>query len=209
MIFTRGFFQSWNSLRIVGFALYRPLRSIILPFAVFILVLGSLTSFLPNYPDPSPTSPQRLLKDKKWINNRPYWLDRHVGPSLTPTIEPNWCWWKNLCRKDLRSLHVNERKQTIWEPTLTRPSPRDCKSERRKIQKAVPEYVLEHAPLVHLHSDDNFWPANIAEHLLHMTPIFEERALNRSITLSNLHLLNSKRGHVYLTSKEDIESKPE
>ncbi|GKT46120.1 putative vacuolar protein sorting-associated protein TDA6 [Colletotrichum spaethianum] len=42
-----------------------------------------------------------------------------------------------------------------------------------------------------------------------MTPHLEEKALNRSISLSNLHLLNKERGHVYLTSKDNVESRPE
>ncbi|GKT67236.1 vacuolar protein sorting-associated protein [Colletotrichum tofieldiae] len=42
-----------------------------------------------------------------------------------------------------------------------------------------------------------------------MTPDLDEKPLNQSISLANLHLLNKEHGNVFLTSKEDVEGRPE
>jgi hypothetical protein len=34
----------------------------------------------------------------------------------------------------------------------------------------IPQYVLEHAPLIHLYSGENFWPCDMTDHLVHTTP---------------------------------------
>jgi hypothetical protein len=77
--------------------------------------------------------------------------------------------------------------------------------------KDIPEFVLRHAPLVHLYSGENFWPSDIAEHVKHMTPYINGSAVNMSkpTTLANLHKLNSQPGRVFLTSDENVESRPE
>ena len=77
----------------------------------------------------------------------------------------------------------------------------------------IPDYVLEYAPLVHLSSDEQFWPCDIAEHLKHITPHLNYTPVQASWdhpTLRDLDKLNAwERGrYVFLTSNDDVESRP-
>lgn len=75
----------------------------------------------------------------------------------------------------------------------------------------VPDFVLRNAPLVHLYSGENFWPSDIAEHVQHMTPYFEQEPVNmaENLSLANMFDLTAKPGVVFLTSNEDVEQRPE
>ncbi|QDS76337.1 hypothetical protein FKW77_002752 [Venturia effusa] len=70
----------------------------------------------------------------------------------------------------------------------------------------VPDYVIRHAPLVWLHSEDPFRPSDFGEHLKHTTaklygsPIPKLPILN----LDNLELLNDYGKEVALTSNDDV-----
>jgi hypothetical protein len=82
-------------------------------------------------------------------------------------------------------------------------------SRRKAALKDIPDYVLKHAPLVHLSSEEHFWPADIMEHVRHLSPYYENEAMNSSIDLSNLHRLNSRSGLVSLRSDDDVEGRPD
>lgn len=103
-----------------------------------------------------------------------------------------------------------------------------------KVLKEIPAYVLDHAPLVHLYSGENFWPADIAEFVRHMQPFVngtrfdgtkgtsskdggEGTTVGRDdshvpypeLTLNNLTYLNAVPGDLCLQSNDDIELRPE
>ena len=78
----------------------------------------------------------------------------------------------------------------------------------------IPQYVFDHAPLVHLYSKEKFWPCDIAEHLLHVTPELNYTPLQSQLTtlnLTNLDELNEwgKGRYIYLTSDDNVEDIPE
>lgn len=85
--------------------------------------------------------------------------------------------------------------------------------QRRKILQDVPDYVIKHAPLVHLYSGEEFWPSDIKDHVEHMTVYDGDEPLNDTDhgpwDLHNLHHLN-KHGiwNVILRSNDDVESRP-
>ncbi|KAI9805355.1 MAG: Vacuolar protein sorting-associated protein 62 [Piccolia ochrophora] len=73
---------------------------------------------------------------------------------------------------------------------------------------------MDHAPLVHLFSGEQFWPCDISEHLVHTTPHLnftqlQPRKLHPNLT--NLDNLNEwDRGRfVYLQSDDNVEERPE
>lgn len=82
-----------------------------------------------------------------------------------------------------------------------------------QVNHEIPQYVFDHAPLVHLYSKENFWPCDIAEHLLHVTPelnytpVYPQTA---SLNLTNLDELNEwdEGRYVYLTSDDNVEDIP-
>ncbi|PTB70116.1 hypothetical protein BBK36DRAFT_1173339 [Trichoderma citrinoviride] len=75
----------------------------------------------------------------------------------------------------------------------------------------VPEYVTRYAPLVWLHSDDPFRPADLLQHIRHTTPTVNQTAIPDlpELDLDNLALLNDiGGGKVALTSNDDITTLP-
>ena len=90
-------------------------------------------------------------------------------------------------------------------------SPTDEPNEER-ILPIVPDYVLDYAPYVHLYSGEQYWPCDIAKHLLHTTPYLNytpARAQSDHETLSTLDDLNKWGHYAYLTSNDDVVDHPE
>ena len=82
------------------------------------------------------------------------------------------------------------------------------------VPPSIPSYVMEYAPLVHLYSAENYWPCDIGEHLNHIKPELNFTAIQSDASrprLDNLDELNQwEQGrHVYLTSRDNVEDRPE
>ena len=80
-----------------------------------------------------------------------------------------------------------------------------------KASAAIPNFVFDHAPLVHLHAEEKYWPGDMQEHLDHVTPKLNYTAITaHSPELDSLDSLNEwERGwSVYLTSNDDPEALP-
>lgn len=78
----------------------------------------------------------------------------------------------------------------------------------------IPQYVLDYAPLVHLFSEEHFWPCDMAEHLLHITPELNYTPIEDRLpppNLTNLDMFNSyeKGRNVFLTSNDNVEERPD
>ncbi|KAL2219209.1 hypothetical protein M432DRAFT_338204 [Thermoascus aurantiacus ATCC 26904] len=80
-------------------------------------------------------------------------------------------------------------------------------------QTSIPSYVLEYAPLIWLHSEDPYRPADIGQQLVHTTPMVnwtEVVGVPSPLTLDNLDSLNALGDtSVFLTSKEGINANPQ
>ncbi|KAF2457568.1 hypothetical protein BDY21DRAFT_285749 [Lineolata rhizophorae] len=84
----------------------------------------------------------------------------------------------------------------------------DAERERR----GIPDYVLEHAPYVHLFSGEQFWPCDMAEHLVHTTPHLNYTPISAADdhpNLTDLSDLNRWGRFVYLKSDDNVEERPE
>jgi len=86
-------------------------------------------------------------------------------------------------------------------------------SVQEQEERSIPQYVLDYAPYVHLFSGEQFWPCDIAEHLVHTTPKLNYTPIykmRRDRTLDNLQELNRFGGRfVYLTSDDNVEERPD
>jgi hypothetical protein len=87
-------------------------------------------------------------------------------------------------------------------------------TNREKVLREVPEYVLEYAPLVHLYSGENFWPSDIAEHLVYTSPQLNYTPVQPKWTHPSLQDLNQLNRwelgkYVYLSSDDDVETLPD
>ncbi|OJT10014.1 hypothetical protein TRAPUB_13503 [Trametes pubescens] len=69
----------------------------------------------------------------------------------------------------------------------------------------VPSFVLQNAPVSHLWSQEQWWPADVAEHLTHMVPEADFAAVAQEVTLETVGGLASD---VFLTSKDDVTKQP-
>ena len=78
-----------------------------------------------------------------------------------------------------------------------------------------PQYAIDHAPLIWLHSDDPYLPSDLATHLLHTSPRINFDHITDPLPLldlDNLSLLNkygNKGTEVFLTAVEDISTFPD
>ncbi|GAB7360506.1 hypothetical protein MBLNU230_g8456t1 [Neophaeotheca triangularis] len=162
------------------------------------------------------TPPDQLYENEAWIASGENWLDRQA------------CRWIGVCG----SGHFLKSKEwkfgTMSEKTSTAGRDNsdfwtsgsgdiDSWSEEERSQREIPQYVLDHAPYVHLFSGEDFWPCDIADHINHTSPhvnytTIEEMQDDRNLT--NLGELNDvERGahgrYLYLQSDDDVEERPD
>ncbi|CAI4215103.1 unnamed protein product [Parascedosporium putredinis] len=206
-----------------------PLRSVIFFVTVF-LFLSSCAVYAPKVLNPVPPTKEKRREDRAWVSSSPYWLDRQA------------CRWMGLCglhhlrsdpptrsiyvppphdgelddedaagrRLELRSLPVldDAAREAAWESVPT----------SQLTGQGIPKFVLDHAPLVHMCSQENFWPADIAEHIQHVSPHIDTSVdddpdrlnLTQPLSLHNLHeMLNNYSASVFLVSDTDVEHRPE
>ena len=136
------------------------------------------------------------------------WLDVQVPRWLNPFRSLHWR--HRFARILLRIAGHNTDSQGEYSRDIS-PS---CFGNDLQITHEIPPYVFDYAPLVHLYSQEKFWPCDIAKHLHHVTPELDYTPIYSQITslnLTNLDELNEwGRGrHVYLTSNDDVEDMPE
>jgi len=86
-------------------------------------------------------------------------------------------------------------------------------NKSEKALRQIPDYIMEYAPLVHLFSGEQYWPCDMADHLVHTTPELNYTPMaseSSHPTLKNLNEYNQyQRGRwVFLTSNDDPEGHP-
>jgi hypothetical protein len=118
--------------------------------------------------------------------------------------------WTTQTLKAQSQKTVDDRDQVnltdFWNDARTIPA--DYKPEE---QLEIPQYVLDHAPLIHLFSGEEYWPGDMAEHLIHTTPHLNYTPLQASSdhpNISNLEDLNKWGRFVYLQSDDNVEDRP-
>lgn len=154
--------------------------------------------------------------EQSWIASSRSWLDRKS------------CRWLGVCgAAHFHMAHgqFGQRDPANWqECNDTNPQPwRSWWSSGAKDQsewdaeerarREIPDYVFDHAPLVHLYSGEQFWPSDPAEHLYHTTPMLNYTPIQAQWdhpTLRDLNGLNQWEGgrNVFLTSDDDVQTRP-
>ena len=187
-------------------------RRFTLILALF-LIISFVAWLAPRVLDPTDQGPTKRARDRHWVDTSPYWWDRQA------------CRWLSLCglhhlRKDPASHGEDEdddwgelkkRTASSWEDGVPQPDTKRNIHERRRVLKDVPDYVLRHAPLVHLYSREEFWPSDIKEHVEHMTAYVDYEPVNSTDpewTLHNLQQLNREESPATLRSNDDVETRP-
>ncbi|KAL3471704.1 hypothetical protein BJX99DRAFT_236988 [Aspergillus californicus] len=154
-------------------------------------------------------------EEKSWIASSPFWIDRKA------------CRWLGLCGTahfhsvNARFGHRNSEPVSADEVDLPWQSDWSNISDNshatwdaaERSRRHIPDYILEYAPLVHLFSNEQFWPCDIAEHLHHTTPMLNYTPIqshSKHPTLRDLDQLNQWEAgrHVFLTSNDNVEERP-
>ncbi|KAF1356797.1 hypothetical protein BDV97DRAFT_17899 [Delphinella strobiligena] len=168
-------------------------------------------------------SPSELAEESQWIASSPSWLDRQS------------CRWFGLCGafhlnragwiakgpsarneqerlQELEALstppNLNSDSSSYW---LSGQEDPNTWSANERIIRRVPSYVYDYTPYVHLFSGEEFWPGDIADHLIHTTPYLNYtriRDLEHDITVDNLDELNEYGRSTYLQSNDNVEERP-
>ena len=198
---------------------------------LFVSAVVFLLWLLPRLLNPTPPDAEERERDKHWVDTSPNWVDRQACRwlSLCGVQHIRWDAPSRLdgdvpsTLDELKSLALGlSTSWTFGEKTdvsdwETAPAEKDLKrriqansASSAQILEHVPDYVLEHAPLVHLYSGENFWPSDIVEHVRHMKPYVNDALVNTSepLHLGNMAGLNAQSGTVLLTSDDDVESRP-
>lgn len=155
-----------------------------------------------------------MAENKEWIASGRLWIDRQM------------CRWIGICGL----FHCFNKSGWTWEHAadkIPKPLPEWINfwssgagsgqwTEEEREQREIPQYVFDYAPYVHLFSGENYWPCDIAEHLVHTSPyvnytMIEEMEDDRNLT--NLDELNGFEGgrsgrYIYLQSNDNVEEKP-
>jgi len=137
---------------------------------------------------------------RAWLASSSSWLDQKA------------CDWVGLCGlAHLQGInHGDEGKINLadfWNDARNIPDGWETQVERE-----IPRYVLDHAPLIHLFSGEQYWPCDMAEHLIHTTPHLNYTPLQATDdhpTISNLGKLNRWGRFVYLQSDDNVEDYPD
>ena len=197
-----------------------------------ILIVASwfALSALRQHLDPNKHTSDEQREDVRWIATSKYWLDRNacrwVGlcgvahwhpdpPAGSRRYRPREDLkrrWRTSSAED-NTEEEHDWSYAGWGDSIGQEgkwSPEDFAGDDR-VLKDVPQYVLDAAPLVHLYSKEEFWPSDIAEHLLHINSYDNHTEINcTEHTLHNLHELNEGRKgrFVFLHSQDDVEARP-
>lgn len=213
----------------LSMAYYSLRRATTVTFAVAALVF--VLWLLPRLLNPTPPDAEERERDKNWVDTSPNWIDRqacrwlslcgiqHIrwdAPSLANIGEPSTLDELKSLAMGLSTSWTFSGKSDLsdWE---TAPAAKDLKrghqafsASSAQILDKVPQYVLDNAPLVHLYSGENFWPSHMDEHIRHMKAYEKGAWLNTTypVNLGNLGRLNIHNSTVFLTSDDDVESRP-
>ncbi|KAF2088646.1 hypothetical protein K490DRAFT_39142 [Saccharata proteae CBS 121410] len=158
-------------------------------------------------------------EEKEWIASSSSWVERKSCEwfGICGATHLNKAHWVDRSRKGKlraqKAFKAAENKfldfSDFWTSGKARPEDWD---EDERVLRDIPQYVLEHAPLVHLFSGEKFWPCDIAEHLIHTTPHLNYtpvQARSDHPNLTDLDDLNRWGRFVYLKSDDNVEERPD
>jgi hypothetical protein len=194
--------------------------------ALFVVISWFALTALHKHLDPNTRKSEEEREDAVWVATSKVWLDRqacrwigvcglaHWRPD--PAVKP---WNKKRIGRDvLEGVYVEDEitaEYTDWKEIPgqgERLRPGDWDGDPR-VLKDVPQYVLDHAPLIHLYSGEQFWPSDIRKHITHMVPYTNHSSMdtNKTLTLDNLNELDGGQWarYLFMHSKEDVEERPD
>ena len=156
--------------------------------------------------------------ERRWIGTSNSLADRQIckwiGICGLPHLTDKSSWAEQTYQESTRTPQELEEearwKRKFWNSGRTRPE--DWTEDERRLRE-IPQYILDYAPYVHLYSGEEFWPCDIADHLIHTTPHLNYTLLRGEFDTPNLTNLNELNEYgprnVYLQSDDNVENRPE
>ncbi len=152
--------------------------------------------------------------ERAWVASSRSWVDRKACGwfGMCGMSHLNKAQWTTQTLKSEKQRTAGDRDEVrlnlteFWNDA--RNIPADYKPEE---QLEIPQYILDHAPLIHLFSGEEYWPGDMAEHLIHTTPHLNYTPLQASSdhpNIANLGELNKWGRFVYLQSDDNVEDRP-
>jgi hypothetical protein len=167
---------------------------------------------------PKLTGDSERADEPSWVASSHSWLDRKVCNwfgfcGLAHLNKAHWTTKARAGKQGAGAAYAGDAEKIdldeFWHSVKQLP---EDWSETELKEREIPKYVIDHAPLIHLYSGENFWPGDIAEHLFHTTPHLNYTPLQATDDHPNLtHLdeLNKWGQHVYLQSDDNVEDRPQ
>ncbi|MCJ1477875.1 Vacuolar protein sorting-associated protein 62 [Lambiella insularis] len=181
----------------------------------FLIVIVSLSFFYGSFYglylflNPRDIKPAGAREEAKWIATSHSWTDRTACRFIGVCGGDHWKsstrWWRNTGSVHQHRIQQPHSYNEDWHDPQAQPF-NWTKEER--VLRDIPKFVFDYAPLVHLHSGENYWPTDIADFLNHVTPKRNYTAIKEhQLNLTHLASLNdyNKGKHVFLTSNDDPE----
>lgn len=158
-------------------------------------------------------SPARRAEDANWIATSGSWVDRQLctwfgACGILHLNHANWVTHAVLSGDLLAGNGSSWDTHTFWLDGKEDP---EHWSDDERALRNIPDYVLEHAPLVHLYSGEQYWPCDVAEHMHHTKPYFNDMPIGDKATrynLSNLDTLEEWGRNAFLHSGDNVEAQP-
>ncbi|KAF1937848.1 hypothetical protein EJ02DRAFT_458378 [Clathrospora elynae] len=154
-------------------------------------------------------------EESVWVASSHSWVDRKTCDwfGMCGLAHLNKAQWTTKATKvqSQKTVHMESAVKVnltdFWNDARNIPDDMEKTQEEREI----PQYVIDHAPLIHLFSGEEYWPGDMAEHLIHTTPHLNYtplQAANDHPNLTNLGELNRWGRFVYLQSNDNVEDRP-
>ncbi|CRG84637.1 Vacuolar protein sorting-associated protein 62 [Talaromyces islandicus] len=152
-------------------------------------------------------------EDREWVATSTSWLDRKICHffGLCGIAHVRFSFPSGGHGKALNQQPIDSGDDQSWRLDWTVAD--GNLTDDAKFLGEIPEYVLEYAPLVHLFSGEEFWPGDIAEHLVYTTPQLNYTPVQATWKHPSLHDLNELNRwemgrNVFLTSNDNVEDRP-
>ncbi|EMC95861.1 hypothetical protein BAUCODRAFT_109511 [Baudoinia panamericana UAMH 10762] len=163
---------------------------------------------------PGGTASERL-ENAQWVASGSWW-DRQtcrwveVCGAWHMVHKGGWTWKGYNDKRPSESRDLT----SFWHSSNEDPS---TWSKKERQLREIPAYVLDYAPYVHLFSGEQYWPSDIAEHLVHSTPKVNYTivaSMKDACNLTNLDELDRIDGamhgrYMYLHSDDNVEAMPQ
>jgi hypothetical protein len=151
------------------------------------------------------------MEEKAWVASSESWIERKTCDwfGMCGITHLNKSRWTSKGKKQVPLVGSNSDKvdlSSFKEDARILPEDYD---EKEIVE--IPQYVLDHAPLIHLYSGENFWPCDMTDHLVHTTPHLNYTPLQATDDHPDVRTLNdlNKWGRfVYLQSDDNVEDRP-